>query len=163
VLQGWNQCLQFHPHVHCVLAACGLAPDQSRWISARHSFSLPIGVLSRVFRRKFVAGLRTPSSVGSFSSAATYCLWPSRAPSLPGCGCCSGTTGSRTPSVPLSSVLGRRRGTRRACFGIRVDAAIHRMAFGKRERPKRARLLPALVTMERERQVARLIPRLSWA
>jgi hypothetical protein len=58
VLQGWNQCLQFHPHVHCVLAACGLAPDQSRWISARHSFSLPIGVLSRVFRRKFVAGLR---------------------------------------------------------------------------------------------------------
>ena len=57
-LQGWNQCLQFHPHVQCILAACGLAPEQSRWISARHSFSLDIGVLSRVFRGKFVDGLR---------------------------------------------------------------------------------------------------------
>jgi hypothetical protein len=50
--------LQFHPHIHCVLAAGGLAPDRSSWISARRSFFLPIGVLSRVFRGKFVAGLR---------------------------------------------------------------------------------------------------------
>jgi hypothetical protein len=50
--------LQFHPHVHCVLAAGGLALDHSSWISARRSFFLPIGVLSRVFRGKFVAGLR---------------------------------------------------------------------------------------------------------
>jgi hypothetical protein len=58
VLHSWNQRLQFHPHVHCVLAAGGLAPDHSRWISARRSFFLPIGVLSRVFRGKFVEGLR---------------------------------------------------------------------------------------------------------
>jgi hypothetical protein len=50
--------LQFHPHIHCVLSAGGLAPDHSRWISPRRSFFLPIGVLSRVFRGKFVAGLR---------------------------------------------------------------------------------------------------------
>jgi hypothetical protein len=58
VLHSWNQRLQFHPHVHCVLAAGGLAPDHSRWIRSRRSFFLPIGVLSRVFRGKFVAGLR---------------------------------------------------------------------------------------------------------
>jgi hypothetical protein len=58
VLHSWNQRLQFHPHIHCVLAAGGLAPDHSSWISARRSFFLPIGVLSRVFRGKFVAGLR---------------------------------------------------------------------------------------------------------
>jgi hypothetical protein len=58
VLHSWNQRLQFHPHIHCVLAAGGLAPDHSGWISARRSFFLPIGVLSRVFRGKFVAGLR---------------------------------------------------------------------------------------------------------
>jgi hypothetical protein len=58
VLHSWNQRLQFHPHVHCVVAAGGLAPDHSRWISARRSFFLPIGVLSRVFRGKFVARLR---------------------------------------------------------------------------------------------------------
>jgi hypothetical protein len=58
VLHSWNQRLQFHPHVHCVLAAGGLAPDHSRWISARRSFFLPIDMLSSVFRGKFVAGLR---------------------------------------------------------------------------------------------------------
>ena len=58
VLHSWNQRLQFHPHVHCVVAAGGLASDHTRWISARRSFFLPIGVLSRVFRGKFVAGLR---------------------------------------------------------------------------------------------------------
>jgi hypothetical protein len=42
-----------------VLAAGGLAPDHSRWISSRRSFFLPIKVLSRVFRGKFVAGLRS--------------------------------------------------------------------------------------------------------
>ena len=58
VPHSWNQRLQFHPHVHCVIAAGGLAPDHSRWISARRSFFLPIDVLSIVFRGKFVAGLR---------------------------------------------------------------------------------------------------------
>ena len=41
VLHSWNQRLQFHPHVHCVLAAGGLAPDHSRWISAQRSFFCP--------------------------------------------------------------------------------------------------------------------------
>jgi hypothetical protein len=58
VLHTWDQRLQHHPHVHCVLAAGGFAPDHSRWTSSRHSFFLPVKVLSRVFRGKFVAGLR---------------------------------------------------------------------------------------------------------
>ena len=65
VLHTWNQRLQFHPHVHCVLAAGGIAPDHSRWISARRSFFLPIKVLSRVFRGKFVAGLRATFHEGA--------------------------------------------------------------------------------------------------
>jgi Putative transposase/Transposase zinc-binding domain len=59
VLHTWNQRLQFHPHVHCVVPAGGLSPDHARWISSRHSFFLPIKVLSRVFRGKFVAALKT--------------------------------------------------------------------------------------------------------
>jgi len=59
VLHTWNQRLQHHPHVHCVLAAGGLAPDHSRWISSRRSYFLPVKVLSRVFRGKFAAGLKT--------------------------------------------------------------------------------------------------------
>jgi hypothetical protein len=65
VLHSWNQRLQFHPHVHCVLAAGGLAPDHASWISARRSFFLPIAVLSHVFRGKFVAGLRNAFHQGA--------------------------------------------------------------------------------------------------
>jgi putative transposase/transposase-like zinc-binding protein len=58
VLHTWNQQLLHHPHVHCVVPAGGLAPDHTRWIAAPPSFFLPVKVLSRVFRGKFVAGLR---------------------------------------------------------------------------------------------------------
>jgi len=65
VLHTWDQRLQHHPHVHCVLAAGGLAPDHSRWISSRRSFFLPVKVLSRVFRGKFVARLKTVFQAGA--------------------------------------------------------------------------------------------------
>jgi hypothetical protein len=65
VLHTWDQRLQHHPHVHCVLAAGGLAPDHSRWISSRRSFFLPVKVLGRVFRGKFVAGLKTAFHAGA--------------------------------------------------------------------------------------------------
>jgi Putative transposase/Transposase zinc-binding domain len=59
VLHTWDQRLQHHPHVHCVVAAGGLASDHDRWICSRRSFFLPVKVLSRVFRGKFVAALKT--------------------------------------------------------------------------------------------------------
>ncbi len=58
VLHTWNQKLQHHPHVHCVLPAGGLSADHSRWIPSRRSFFLPVKVLSRVFRGKFVEALQ---------------------------------------------------------------------------------------------------------
>jgi hypothetical protein len=58
VLHTWGQNLALHPHVHCVVTGGGLAPDESRWIAGRDDFFLPVRVLSRVFRGKFLAGLR---------------------------------------------------------------------------------------------------------
>jgi len=58
ILHTWGQTLQPHPHVHCVVPGGGLSPDYGRWISSRSHFFLPVKVLSRVFRGKFVAGLR---------------------------------------------------------------------------------------------------------
>jgi hypothetical protein len=58
VLHTWGENLQHHPHVHCVIPAGGLSADHTRWIQPRYPFFLPIKVLSRVFRGKFVAGLR---------------------------------------------------------------------------------------------------------
>ncbi len=55
VLHTWNQKLGLHPHVHCVVPAGGLSADHTRWIKTRYAFFLPVKVLSRVFRGKFVA------------------------------------------------------------------------------------------------------------
>jgi hypothetical protein len=48
-----------HPHLHCVIPAGGLSPDHTRWVPPRYrGFFLPVKVLSRVFRGKFIAGLK---------------------------------------------------------------------------------------------------------
>lgn len=47
-----------HPHIHCVIPSGGLSLDHQRWIHPRYAFFLPVKVLSRVFRGKFVAGLK---------------------------------------------------------------------------------------------------------
>ena len=58
VLHTWGQNLLHHPHVHCVIPVGGLSADGTRWVHPRYRFFLPVKVLSRVFRGKFVAGLR---------------------------------------------------------------------------------------------------------
>jgi hypothetical protein len=58
ILHTWGQTLQRHPHIHCVVPGGGLSFDRSRWIRSPPHFFLPVRVLSRVFRGKFVAGLR---------------------------------------------------------------------------------------------------------
>ncbi len=58
VLHTWGQNLLHHPHIHCVIPSGGLSLDHQRWVHPRYAFFLPVGVLSRVFRGKFVAGLK---------------------------------------------------------------------------------------------------------
>jgi len=58
VLHTWGQNLALHPHVHCVVTGGGLSADEGRWIAGRDDFFLPVRVLRRVFRGKFLAGLR---------------------------------------------------------------------------------------------------------
>jgi len=64
VLHTWGQNLQHHPHLHCVIPSGGLSPDHTRWIQPRYPFFLPVKVLSRVFRGKFVAGLQRAFTQG---------------------------------------------------------------------------------------------------
>jgi hypothetical protein len=58
VLHTWSQKLTLHPHVHCVIPAGRLSPDHTHWVKSQNRFFLPLKVLSRVFRGKFVAGLK---------------------------------------------------------------------------------------------------------
>ena len=67
VLHTWGQNLLHHPHVHCVIPVGGLSPDGTHWVHARYRFFLPVKVLSRVFRGKFVAALRRAFRLASLS------------------------------------------------------------------------------------------------
>ena len=58
ILHTWGQNLLLHPHIHCAIPAGGLSPDHRCWIHPRYAFFLPVKVLSRVFRGKFLAGLK---------------------------------------------------------------------------------------------------------
>ena len=78
VLHSWSQNLLHHPHIHCVVPAGGLAPDGSRWIPCRRKFFLPVKVLSRLFRGKFLALLRDAFARGKLQFHGK--LTPLRAP-----------------------------------------------------------------------------------
>ncbi len=72
VLHTWGQNLQHHPHVHYIVPAGGLAPDGSRWIDSSCRFFLPVKALSRVFRGKFVAGLKTAFHEGTLQFHGSF-------------------------------------------------------------------------------------------
>ena len=65
VLHSWGQNLHYHPHVHCIVPGGGLSLDGRRWVSCRPGFFLPVRVLSRLFRRRFLEELRAAFDAGS--------------------------------------------------------------------------------------------------
>jgi hypothetical protein len=91
VLHTWGQTLQHHPHVHGVVTGGGLSCNAAgridaapRWVSSRPGFFLPVKVLSRVFRGKYLAGLRRAHAHGrlrffgrltALSEAAAFQAW----------------------------------------------------------------------------------------
>jgi hypothetical protein len=69
VLHTWGQNLHHHPHLHVVATGGGLSCDgrgqidaepktKPAWRSCRRGFFLAVRVLSRVYRGKYLAGLR---------------------------------------------------------------------------------------------------------
>jgi Putative transposase/Transposase zinc-binding domain len=85
VLHTWGQKLEHHPHVHCVVPGGGLAiPTQRsassatvlgdqlpRWVSCRPNWFLPVPVLGRVFRGKYLAALRAAYQADELQFAGT--------------------------------------------------------------------------------------------
>jgi len=67
VLHTWGQNLLHHPHVHCVIPVGGLSSDGTHWVHPRYRFFLPVKVLSRVFRGKFIAGLKRAFRLGTLA------------------------------------------------------------------------------------------------
>src|SRR5262249_972385 len=65
VLHTWNQRLEHHPHIHCVVPAGGLSLDGQRWRAPRKpGFFLPVKPLGYLFRGKFLAFRREAVAAG---------------------------------------------------------------------------------------------------
>jgi hypothetical protein len=68
ILHTWGQNLSLHPHVHCVVPGGGLSPD-GKWVACRAGFFLPVRILSRVFRGKFIDLLKRARAAGKLVGA----------------------------------------------------------------------------------------------
>lgn len=71
VLHTWGQNLLLHPHVHCVVTGGGLSSDATRWIPARDGYFLPVKVLAKLFRGKFLHALHRTWREGTLELAGS--------------------------------------------------------------------------------------------
>ncbi|MEM6805690.1 MAG: IS91 family transposase [Bacteroidota bacterium] len=67
VLHTWGQNLMYHPHLHCLVPAGGLSLEGDHWIRSRKRFFLPVKVISRLFRGKFLAALKAKFKQGELA------------------------------------------------------------------------------------------------
>jgi hypothetical protein len=84
VLHTWGSALTHHPHVHGIVPGGGLSPDGERWVACKPGFFLPVRVLSRLFRRRFLEELARAHDSGqlqffgehaALSDANAFAAW----------------------------------------------------------------------------------------
>jgi hypothetical protein len=71
VLHTWDQRLNAHFHVHCLVPGGALADTGAQWVPTHSRFLFPVQALSTVFRAKFLEALRQPRTVAALRLAAT--------------------------------------------------------------------------------------------
>ena len=64
VLHTWGSAMTHHPHVHMIVPGGGISLDGTRWVRCRPGFFLPVRVLSKLFRRLFLAKLADAHAAG---------------------------------------------------------------------------------------------------
>jgi hypothetical protein len=72
VLHTWGSALTHHPHVHGIVPGGGLSLDGTRWVACKPGFFLPVRVLSRLFRRRFLEELDRAHREGQLRFFAEY-------------------------------------------------------------------------------------------
>jgi len=72
VLHTWGSALTHHPHVHGIVPGGGLSPDGTHWIPCKPGFFLPVRVLSRLFRRRFLEELQQAHRSGQLQFFGEY-------------------------------------------------------------------------------------------
>jgi hypothetical protein len=67
VLHTWGQNLLLHPHLHCVVTGGGLSRNGTRWVTGHERYLLPVKVMGKLFRGKFLALLEKARDDGELS------------------------------------------------------------------------------------------------
>ena len=84
ILHTWGQNLMFHPHIHCIVPGGGLSFDNTKWVQSKKKFFLPVKVISRKFRGKFLYylnklyldnKLKFPKNISELSSRNIFDLF----------------------------------------------------------------------------------------
>ena len=100
VLHSWGSAMTYHPHVHMIVPGGGISLDGTRWVRCKPGFLLPVRVLSRLFRRLFLAALADAHAAGRLAFFGEIESLRRRTPSPRISRRCDGKTGSSTPSRP---------------------------------------------------------------
>jgi hypothetical protein len=72
VLHTWGSALTHHPHIHGIVPGGGFSADGQQWIACKSGFFLPVRVLSRLFRRLFLAALGKAHKAGDLRFFGDY-------------------------------------------------------------------------------------------
>jgi len=64
VLHTWGSAMTHHPHIHMIVPGGGISLDGERWVPSRAGFLLPVRVLAKLFRGRFLAGLQQLHAAG---------------------------------------------------------------------------------------------------
>jgi len=64
VLHTWTRDLHFHPHIHAIVTAGGLATDGARWSPTNPKYLFPVKVMGSLLRGKILYALRRLSARG---------------------------------------------------------------------------------------------------
>jgi len=57
ILHTWGQNMLYHPHIHCIITGGGLS-NSDKWVESSKKFFLPVKVMSKLFKGKFLDKLR---------------------------------------------------------------------------------------------------------
>src|SRR5262244_2879955 len=64
VLHTWGSAMMHHPHIHMIVPGGGLSLNGERWVSSRARFLLPVRVLGKLFRGRFLGQLQQLHAAG---------------------------------------------------------------------------------------------------
>ena len=72
ILHTWDQLLNAHFHVHCLVPGGALVADGPQWVPTHPRFLFPVQALGTVFRAKFLETFHTLATSGQLTFAAEW-------------------------------------------------------------------------------------------